>query len=234
MKKTDQQDETFEYKSNIQSLSNLLLAYLYHLNNACTKYIAMGYSSKTLEPTIVFHNIGQSVVELDCLEYTNIILMAEKIQAYFAQEPMEEPVTNRYIDIKLQQLNGEKYVLLQSVENKDSSRQIMLNTEEWLRVYELIPFFNPLIMWYKTSTCNIKQYYDHYLKLCRDSDRVYLGPQDFFSPNEIPNGPLYISPQQPTYNYSRLFHEIGVLCRNNIFDMYLNNLYSTIINDNNK
>jgi hypothetical protein len=214
------------YTDKIQNMPNLLLAYLYHLNNEYSKYIAFGYSSTTLEPTVIVHTIGLCFIELDCIEYTNLVLLSDKIHLYFNTETTPEPVNNRYMDIKFGVLNGEKYVTFERLGNTQDVHKFKLNEAEWTRMYELMVFFNALTLWYKNSANDVKTYYQHYLKLCCDNNRLFLTTQEFYTPNDIPNGQFYTSPI--SFNYSRLFYEIGIFCRQNIFDKCLQNLYSTI------
>lgn len=75
--------KTNGYSEQIALMPSLLLAYMYHLNtDDYKKYMSFGYSSKNLEPTILLHTVGQSFLELNCLEYTNIILVADKINDF--------------------------------------------------------------------------------------------------------------------------------------------------------
>jgi hypothetical protein len=218
------------YTEKLQYMSNLLLAYMYHLNRDYSKYISFGYCSKNLEPTILLHTVGQCFLELNCLEYTNIILVSDKINEYFhdasPQQPTDGRVDNRYMDIKIAEIDGAKTVMFQRIDNQEAVHTITLNEAEWTCMNELMVFFNALTLWYKSSASDVKVYYQHYLKLCADSNRMHLSTSDFYTPNDISNGQFYSSPI--TFNYSRLFYEIGIFCRPNIFDNCLKNLYSTI------
>lgn len=211
------------------NVPKLFLAYTYHLNDECTKYISLGYHTRTFTTTILFHHIGVSVLELDTLEFTNIFMLSENISQYFQRgEPIEKLSPNKYIQLAMTTAaNGEKQIVFERVGNTSSTLKIALNEKEWNCMLELTNYFNPLLFWYQSSKSGVKHYYDHYVKLCCDTNKTFLTTQEFFAPNEIPNGQMYFSPQPPSYNYSRLFYEIGIFCRyDDILETVLKKIYS--------
>lgn len=84
-----------------------------------------------------------------------------------------------------------------------------------MRMYNLMNFCSALIFWYKTSAEDVKKYFHHYLKLCGEKNVNSLSPQDFFTPNDIPNGQTTTS---TSFNYSRFFYEIGINMDQNMLE----------------
>lgn len=220
--------EEFKSICKNESVPFLLLAYTYYLNNEYTKYISLGYNAKTLEASIVLHHIGKSFVELNCYEYTNVILLSDHIQAYFYPETgVEDSINNRYVNIKFSEFSGIKHVVFTDNRSQQKNHSIRLNYSEWERMQELMGFFSPLTLWYKTTAKDVKKYYNHYVKICCDTNRIRLNNQDFFTPNDVPSDDLtHASVGSPSFNYSRLFYEIPILCRQSILDKCILNLYS--------
>lgn len=144
-----------------------------------------------------------------------------------------DPACLRHMEIKYSTINDEKRVILQRTGNTQDAYRFELNESEWLCFSELFVFLNQLMFWYKKTLNAMKTYYSHYLKICCENNRVYLGPFEFFSPNDVTTTQLYtpaIQPpqQQQTFNFFRLFHEIGFLCRENIMQEVLKKIYSTV------
>lgn len=220
---------TSSYTEQLRNMPSLLLAYVYHLNSDnFSKYISFGYSSKNLEPTILLHTVGQGFLELNCLEYTNIILVADKISEYFSETSSvvstsgcvsgddnnnNNTIDNRYVDIKyIKRASGgcsgsgttninknttQKSVMIQCIGNRDVVHQITLNEQEWTCMYELMVFFNALTMWYKASSNDVKVYFQHYVKLCGDTNRLCLGCNAFLYPYTLYSYiliPIYLYP----------------------------------------
>lgn len=236
-------DQPVIYADYIKNAPDLLLAYFYHLRSDCTKYIAFGYNSKTFEPTIILHHIGNTILQLSALEFTSIFLQADSIQSFFNpfllttttttgatqldNQPHHQEPPNRYMHVEFQTTDDANRIIIQRLGNTQNIFVFTLEESEWIRIYELLPFFNPLIFWYKSTLHSVKTYYDHYIKLCTDCNTVCLTVQQFFSPNDIPANQNYTSPQSPSFNYSRLFHEISFMCRQDIVDNVLTNLYTS-------
>lgn len=96
-----------DYTGKLRRLPYLYLAYTYHLNRECTKYTSFGYSETPMEPVILIHEVGESFVILNCLEYSNIVLHADHINSYFNGTIDEENVPdNRYVDIRFENTEG--------------------------------------------------------------------------------------------------------------------------------
>lgn len=234
------EQQPIAYTDYIKNVPDLLLAYFYNLRSDCLKNIGFGYNSKTFEPVIILHHIGHAVLELSALEFTSIFLQADSIQSFFnpfmvssanatttgAAAIYSEP-PNRYMNVEFQTACDGNRIVLQRVGNRQPIFVFTLEEIEWIRVFELLQFFNPLIFWYKSTLHAVKTYYQHYVKLCTDCNTVCLTAQQFFSPNDIPSNQTYTSPQSPSFNYSRLFHEIGFMCRQDIVDQVLSKLYTS-------
>lgn len=132
-------------------------------------------------------------------------------------------IDNRYIEITFENRDdGGRSVVLQRIGNTDVVHKIKLTEAEWMRMYDLMLFFNALTLWYKASANDVKTYYTHYLKQCTDTNRICLTTHEFFTPNDIPNQ-FYVA---SNFNYTRLFYEIGIFCRHVILDTCIQKLYS--------
>lgn len=221
---------------------NLLLAYLYHLNVEHSKYVACGFNSKTFTPSLIINDACIGFVELNDMEYTSIFLKSKEINKYFnkyeAHESVDHIVYNpanliQYIDIKYILIDDVKHITLQIIGDIEKTHRVTLNEGEWIKFGELFGFFNQLIFWYKSISTSVIAYYNHYLKLCADKNQICLGPQEFYSLNDINNedNPRYRTSasiqQQTNFNYFRLFQEIGFLCTENITLQILKKIYSS-------
>lgn len=209
----------------------LLLSYLYHINMGHSKYVTSGFNSKTFNHSVIIADIGNGFVELNDMEYSSLFLKSEKINNYFNKydgdfEAADHIVYNpenliQYMDIEYMLINDAKHIQLQITGNTNESNRVLLNETEWSQFNELFGFFNQLILWHKNITPSVTAYYNHYVKLCADKNQIYLGNNDFFTLNEI-----MISDDEKNFNYYRLFHEIGLMCIENITIAILQKIYS--------
>lgn len=213
---------------------NLLLSYLYHLNTEHTKYITSGFNAKTLTPYVIVTDVSNGFIELNEMEYNSIFLKSDNINGYFNtyadrdsynQIVFDPELLLQCIDIKFNLINGVKHIIVQRCGNIMDIHRVTLNENEWITLKDLFGFFNHLLFWYKNISQAVTAYYNHYLKMCSDNNQICLGHHEFFTLNDINNNNPYLL--QQNFNCFRLFHEIGLLCTENITIKILKKIYSS-------
>lgn len=225
------QTQEVKNKQNSINVSPLLLAYTYQINNECSKLVSVGFETGSFQPAILFQNVNKSFLQLNVFEYINIFLYANEIQSFF-NETNSLNVNNHYITIKSVIVKKVKHLIIKKKfnEKNSSNQKIILKSEEWDILLRLFNFFDVLIFWYRSTAQNVFQYYKHYLQLCCEKNLRQLTTEYFFTPNESNNvQPIsHLYGSTVMFNYSRLFHEIPIICFNRLTQDIFNNLCNTM------
>jgi len=198
-------------------IPNLLLAHSYFLNDQHTSYITIGYNIETFKPVVILYK-NTVFHELSTDAWTTIVFnnleMIRNHFSYCENNIAELPKINGDCDVKLTCRNNERQILF-----TNGHKKIILNLEEWERVSTLSSFLQSYIIWSETNWQDVGSYYNLYALKCFNQKTFSLEMKDFFIPPVI--GYNY-------FNYSRLFNEIPILCKNKI----INDYYSNIVNQN--
>jgi len=195
-------------------IPNLLLSHTYFLNDQHTSYITIGYNIETFKPVIILYK-NTVFHELSTDAWTTIVYNnLEMIRNHFYSENsisfVELPKIDGNCDVKLTCRNNERHILF-----TNGHKKIILNFEEWERVSAWSSFLQSYIMWSETNWQDVWNYYNLYTMKCFDQKTFSLEMKDFFIPPVI--GYNY-------FNYSRLFNEIPILCKNKIINEYYSNV----------
>lgn len=192
---------------------DLLLSYTYFLDNDYKSLISVGYNINNLLPSIVLKK-ATSIKEIEYSVFMNIYKFREDVTKYFNDIDATSS-TNISKEFTLTTSKNEKEITI-----RDCISKITLKQKEWNRLYNLLPFIVSVTNYQHKSAYLVKDYYESYLSQCLEKQVLKLD-QHPIVPYEI---------DTITINYSRLFHEIPILCANKLFDDYLNNIIQTSIN----
>lgn len=193
---------------------NLLLSHTYFLNDQHTCYLSIGYNAETFKPEIIlFKNTVFHILEAE--SWTSVIFNnLQTIKKHFSGENnisfAELPKTIGNCDVKLTCRNNERSILF-----TNGSKKIVLNQDEWERCSSLLLFLQSMITWSEVVWPDVARYYNLYLLKCIDRKTYSLHLNDFFIPPLI--GYNY-------FNFSRLFNELPILCKNKIMNDYYVNI----------
>lgn len=197
---------------------NLLLAYT-HFLNGYEKHISIGYNPVTLLPAInIVHN-SKSKIVLTTLDWMHLLANSNEItkclanngSAYFKCDTTS-------ISIIHVSHNNENVIIMQDLFN--NANCITLSDQDWMQIYTLFDFYKSMYDWFTLYAHNIKIYYDQYVNNCTLKHVYTLQTHDFFAIEDT---------YKNTFNQLRLFHEIPVICKQNlILDVELLKLYKQI------
>lgn len=197
-------------KKKMATIPNLLLSHTYFLNDQHTCYLNIGYDVNTFETTIIlfkntmFHKLSAEMWT------TTIFNNLSTINNHFSCENnisfAELPKMEGNCDVKLTCRNNERRIMFTS-----GGKKIVLNSKEWERCSSLSSFLQSIIIWSEAVWTDVANYYYLYVAKCFDRGTHSLQIQDFFIPPVT--GYNY-------FNYSRLFNEIPVLCKQKIMYSY--------------
>lgn len=193
---------------------SLLLSHTYFLNENHTSYISIGFNINTFMPVIILYkNTVFHVLSTDFWT-TTIFNSLENIKNHFICESnisfTELPKINGNCDVKLTCRNNERRILFTS-----GGKKIILNAEEWEHVHASSSFLQSIINWSDTIWQDVWNYYNLYILKCFERRMFSLEMKDFFIPPIV--GCKF-------FNYSRLFNEIPILCKNKLINDYYSNI----------
>jgi len=198
-----------------QIIPDLLLSYVYFLNEWKTSSIIIGYDAESFGPKMFLLKEKQYQT-LSWDDWHFFYNYSCTIQQYFNDVDIEKTgqmVNGKCQRFKLSLYKGKKHVIF--IEN---SSKIKLNACEWERLWSLAPLLHSIFSWYMLTEKEISSYYILYLQKCILQNCSKLDYKDFFTPMHQNNNYC---------NYSRLFNELGILCKNKL----INDLYYTLCNN---
>lgn len=185
----------------------LLLRYTYFLDASSKKAMSIGFHSDTFKPIILVQVFGRSHIVLSLNDWMSIPVNRDIADIYFSggtDQPTFVCSKNIVVKSLLHGRRKERYILLKRTSDNCSSQEVILNKTEWTTLMRLSNFFNTLAFYLRKGTDSIEEYYNNYVQFCVSKKTNWLTSKDFFIP---------IIDTDNTYNYSRLFHEIPLLCR---------------------
>lgn len=200
-------------KSTVCSVPDLLLAYTYFLNEQHTCYINVGYNIDDFTLNVCLYKNGVFHIlyfgEWSLLNANMITIKHHISSEDTGIEYIELPkLDTSTISFKLSHRKFEKCLIISGT----NSKKIILNVKECEKLCELIPYLTSMVNWYAVTGNEIKNFYRQYLERCIERGLFKLSWTDFFLTDQQ-TGFTY-------YNYSRLFNEIPVLCKNKIIFDY--------------
>lgn len=228
------ENANFEFlKKNELSIPNLLLSYVYFLNNSHTTYINVGFDTDNFEPSIILYkNIKHLCFSFtDWINlYTNIFTINNFFQNKDSNVDIDLPINSTQNIFKLctdfvitsnntssKQNVFNKYLIC---ENTSTSSQIVITEQEWNTILDRISFLQSVVTWYELTSKEIKNYYKIYAEKCSRKGVTELSSTEYFLPTQ--DGVNY-----NTYfncNYSRLYSEIPILCKSKLIKNITNNV----------
>lgn len=193
-------------------LPNLVLSYTYFLDDIQNSSISVGYDSNLFIPTILLVKNTKCFKVIEFSVYVNIYTLREEINKFFNGDKSAIIHKNEFFVLSR---NDPKTITI-----RDCNGKIMLNEKQWSRLYKLMPFLTSVANYQNRTAYLVADYYESYLKQCLIHKVLKL--------DNPPNIPYEI--ESNTINYSRLFHEIPILCETKLFDDYFKNVIQESIN----
>lgn len=184
---------------------NVLLSYTYFLKSNST-LITLGYDAITFDVVVYICKNGVAVklYHFDWVKLHQICGVVTSFFAGAAETPQGLDQISNDVSacaFKLTKRKSGKYLVIWN-----NGHKICINEDEWNRLYELIPFMQSIITWYSLTTREISSYYWNYVEKCRLSRSTVLQPCEYF----VQSSANFLC------NYSRLFSEIPLLCKNKL------------------
>lgn len=175
----------------------LVLAYTYFLKDTC-KYVSVGFSTPDIVPVIVIHHINECSITLSSAEWFSLFLYIAEIEDMFDKSLFMESkylsdATSLVHDVSLGQMILIKDKVL-----------LRLTKSDWSTIVHMSGFFRSVINFCTHSASAVKCYYDTYFIICLENNFKYLEHAHFF---------LQGNNYKPLFNCTRLFHEIGFICK---------------------
>lgn len=188
-------------------IPELLLSYTYFLNSSHSSHLTIGYNNKdfTLRIIVFKNNIFHTLRQADwAVLIKNVEIIENHFNNKYETDFAELPNENAFTQFKLSIRRGEKCLI--SVQN---NKKLILETPEWQKLYQWLPYINTVAIWYNSVTLEIQKYYDRYLHYCIQNRVMHLLPHHFFRA---------VDHSQYFYNNSRIFNEIPIICKNKLRD----------------
>lgn len=194
-------------------IPDLLLSYVYFLNEYKTASVVIGYDAEVFTPKMILIK-GKEYQSLSWDDWQSFYNCIGYIHQFF-----EESISVEYVNMMVQNNNKNKRFKL-SVHNQeknlnfiDGPSKVKLNNHgEWERLWSLAPLLHSIFSWYMLAFEEIGDYYNLYLNKCVLQNCSKLDYKDFFTPMHKNN---------KYCNYSRLFNEIPILSKNKLIkDLY--------------
>ena len=179
----------------------LLLSYTYFINADHTKYISIGYSAETFAPCVIINYIGNAHTKLGLIEWLDVFMVKnEEISTFFKN--CETSKCRKIKTIKNSQIlfdYGTKSLILNN---------LAINHQEWILIQQMTDYIQSVLYWCKHLTRAVSSYYTEYVKRCVENNVYNLDATQFFTDET----PLI------KFNFSRLFWEMPILCKNKLFN----------------
>lgn len=204
----------------------LLLAYTYFLSHF--KYISVGYCCTTFLPKIIFGNVNyvNTCIELNVAEWYKFFMKLNKIYDYLHsckyRKPWELKLTNT-LNVRINKANNKntdqmtEQFVVQIFRSNNNEYMFSFKIEEFIYLCRFSEFLNAVLKYMITSTTAVKKYFDLYKEKCDTFSLPFLDYRHFFKPVEgFPFQKNFTDGDVSSYeiNYSRLFYEIPLLCKN--------------------
>lgn len=187
----------------------LLLSYTYFINAEHTKYISIGFSVKTFTPCVIINYIGYAQTKLGLTEWLNIFMIKhEEISTFFKN--CETSKCRKIKTLKNSQIHFD-YVTKSLILNS-----LAINHEEWILMQQMTDYIQSVLYWCRYLTRAVSLYYDEYVKRCVENSVYSLDATHFFTDET----------SIIKCNFSRLFWEMPILCKNKLFNDINISLYS--------
>lgn len=193
--------ETIKLEDNLQLVDHrvkdqLLLSYVYFLNDCWTKHVAVGFHSQTLEPIVIIR-CHRNKIKLCPLEWGIFFLQTKKNEKYKIN------INNNFIVKKL--ASG----LVQIIYKK---QRMSLTEVEYETLVNLAEYINNVVSHYYSIHNVIVNYYHKLINECFRNDTHNLTYLNYFLPDNLTNVNI---------NFNRLYFEMINLCKSKIETDYL-------------
>lgn len=206
----------------------LLLANTYFLNPQWTKALVIGYSPENFDVMLMLlDSTTGSKINLNVFDWCGVFVSMQKITKFVQQANLE--LTEAMLGLRSNANGiGTKHTLKTSpsvsfvVEQRDGDVKVLLNVYkgkkiaftfsiyEWFEFYNLGEFINNTINHQKVSSAMILSYFEQYVERCKTNQQSCLDLSEFFIPQNAATWNIA--------NYSRLFLEFPLFCKNKIVE----------------
>lgn len=172
----------------------MILPYTYFIG--IYKYISIGFTTREIIPVIVIHHIGECSIVLCAAEWFALISYISEIEDVFYNCSFMETKylsndTTIFYDVKFGQI---------IIKNKGV---LKFTKADWECIVNMADFLKSVMNFYIQNVHSVKTYYNTYMQICKENNFTYLAPINFFPPAN----------DSKTCNFTRLFYEIGFLCK---------------------
>lgn len=156
-------DKIIKYK-NKNIAKNLLLSYIYFLNENHTCKICIGFDIENYKPMVIFHRIGKNIIEI---EYQDWIEHYTKYRNYYENTSLHRKGM---------------FLKFGKVENK---KKFYINQEEYEYFINIVDLIQAVTKSYSYATPSLNEYITKYINKCITKNVNKLGQADFYIPMNL-------------------------------------------------
>lgn len=183
----------------------LLLANIYFLNRAHTKFILIGYNAlRDFKPVIVFQQ-DALFVEFTMSDWQILTSNKNHIKSWFSYiDSINETasIVSKNVSIKNVIKLNSMYIQIQNSQRK---KPILLNADEYHKCTEIDVFVQNVVKTFQFNWFGVQDYYNTFVLKCNAKKTIILNEEDYF---EVENC---------NFDTYRLFKEITYFCNDNLY-----------------
>jgi hypothetical protein len=169
----------------------MLLTYSYFLNKNNSKSISCGVNTETFFSNVVLSKNNKTQIIFTQPQWQEIHMF---VQNNICTNEKVQIYENLYINIK-----NDNIILL------NQRKKIILSIEEWRNLDLTFEYFNYVLIINNQYQTQLKEYFEQYVMKCVENQVSFLNSNFFFIPSE-----------NIQINFSRLFYEIPIECKNKL------------------
>ena len=211
----------------LQVSTNLLLSYIYSINSNFSKLITVGFDPNCFVARVILNDVNNDKIVIDSDEWYLLFGKQRNINDTISQlsssgnfiTPKEHDKTSLIVlsDTLMISIEKDGAISVKICQRSNISlslSMVTLTQNEWEQLNNCMEFINLVITHYRSCTPIIKMYFDIYVDKCIQQEKSALDSADYFFFNDVNN--------VNKINYSRLFHEIPSLCKDQIHNRLTN------------
>lgn len=180
---------------------DLLLGYTYFLNQTHSAHITIGYDVDDFSPKIVLFKNNKFII-LNIYDWS-VLTANDKIIKEFLYAKKVDFIEIPNSDKGLSEFKLSTQKNIKCLVMSQNNKKLVLDSNECLRLYNLLTYVYSICKWYENTSKEIEEYYNQYFINCIKNETCHLSSHQFFALPEH---------KQISYNLSRVFTEIPILC----------------------
>lgn len=230
----EEEKEELKLLIRVESRPNILLQYLYFLNECGTKHVAVGFLPEEDFRVYILLSSNLSHVRISITDWLALLHLEAvgSIEKWFSNdednllllsflndgnqavvetegEENETMLIMQTKNIKVSKLivNERRLIQIENIPQNRVNSLLFLTKEEYKQCQLLDTYFQPLIKQMQANSSLIEDYYELYVYYCINKKKCILNDDEYF----VPTGTAI------TFDIYRIFKEIPVICKDRLF-----------------